>query len=160
MDELVAGDRVKVASGVFSEVFMFTHKLPAGSHHFVSLLTTSGHRIALTSGHYLHVNGALAPAGAVSVDDRLQLGSGESTSVTAISFLESTGLYNPQTLQGDIVVNGIRASTYTTAVEPRLAHAGLAPLRVLYRALGITVSAFDGGADSFADVLPSGVAAY
>ena len=42
------------------------------------------------------------------------------------------GLYNPLTLAGDIVVDGILASTYTKAVTPKMAHAALAPLRMMY----------------------------
>jgi hypothetical protein len=160
MDELAAGDRVKVASGVFSEVFMFTHKLAAGSFEFVKINTASGNTLSLTGGHYIYVNGALSPAETVVVGDELQLGSGDVTTVTEVSCVEGTGLYNPQTLHGDIVVDGVRASTYTTAVEPRLAHAGLSLLRGLYRALGLSVSAFDEGASTLASVLPSGAAAY
>lgn len=40
--------------------------------------------------------------------------------------------FNPQTLDGDILVDGIVTSTYTTAVAPRVARAVLSPLRLLY----------------------------
>lgn len=39
------------------------------------------------------------------------------------------GLYNPQTLHGDIVVDGVVVSTYTESVEMGMAHALLAPIR-------------------------------
>ena len=44
------------------------------------------------------------------------------------------GLYNPHTLHGDVVVDGVLTSTYTGVVHPALAHALLAPLRQLYSA--------------------------
>lgn len=50
----------------------------------------------------------------------------------AFSSGKELGLYNPQTLDGRIVVNGIIASTYTTAVIPEAAHALLTPLRCLF----------------------------
>jgi preprotein translocase subunit YajC len=160
MDEIVVGDRVKISSGVFSEVFMFTHKVPTGVFDFIRLATTSGNSLALSAGHYIHVNGGLVSAASVVVGDTLQLGTGELTTVTFVSQVTSTGLYNPQTLDGDIVVDGIRASTYTTAVEPRLAHAGLSPLRALYRSIGFSCTSFNKGADSLANMLPSGVSLY
>jgi hypothetical protein len=98
IDELVAGDCVKVASGDPSEIFIFTHMLPAVSHKFVSPQSASGSKIALTSGSCVHVNGALIPVGAMSVGDRPRLCSSEGTTITSISCLASADLYNPQTL--------------------------------------------------------------
>ena len=37
----------------------------------------------------------------------------------------ATGLYNPHTMTGDIVVDGIQTSTYTAAIAPTLAHLAL-----------------------------------
>lgn len=42
------------------------------------------------------------------------------------------GLYNPQTVDGDLVVDGVVVSTYTTAVEPNMAHALLTPVRAMF----------------------------
>jgi hypothetical protein len=41
------------------------------------------------------------------------------------------GLYNPHTMHGDIVVDGVHTSTYTDSVAPALAHALLWPVRML-----------------------------
>ena len=60
--------------------------------------------------------------------------------VTGVDVVERVGLYNPQTVAGDIFVDGVLASTYTTAVEPELAHALLTPLRAAFRAMGVGVS--------------------
>lgn len=160
MDELTIGDRVEVADGTFSDVFMFTHRMSDVRYMFVRLETTSGATLQLTRGHYLYVNGALAAAKTVKAGDVLALADGTETSVARVSTAINTGLYNPQTVHGDVVVNGIRASTYTTAVQPVLAHGILAPLRVMYEAFGWTMVSLDKGADEIARVVPSGVAAY
>jgi hypothetical protein len=69
--------------------------------------------------------------------------SGRWTAVVSTTLVEATGLYNPQTIHGDIVVDGIVASTYTTAVDPQVAHGLLAPLRVLYSWLSISITLFE-----------------
>ncbi len=47
---------------------------------------------------------------------------GYEVSVVAVSQERGNGLFNPHTLQGDIVVNGIKASSYTAVVAPTPAH--------------------------------------
>ena len=67
------------------------------------------------------------------------------------------GLYNPHTMDGDIVVDGTVTSTYTAAVAPSLAHAVLWPVRMLY-ALGVDVlsGVFDEGSELIARIAPRG----
>jgi uncharacterized protein YjbI with pentapeptide repeats len=151
MDALTVGDRVHVGRGAYSDVFMFTHKAAAATSSFVALDAASGAALRLTHGHYLYVNGALAPAGSVAAGDRVELASGAVDVVVRVASVSDTGLYNPQTLHGDVVVDGVRASTYTAAVEPAVAHAAAAPLRWLYTRFGATTSAFEGGADGALD---------
>jgi Hint module len=134
MDELAIGDRVRVGPTSFSTVFMFTHKLGGAQlREFVNIDTASGHSIKATTGHYIVVNGGLKAAGQVKAGDVLTLASGESSAVTETSRVLLSGLYNPQTEDGMIVVDGVVSSAYTTAVHPTLAHAVLAPLRILHR---------------------------
>lgn len=60
---------------------------------------------------------------------------GSPLSVTDVDFIKyDGGLYNPQTVDGDLVIDGIVVSTYTTAVEPNMAHALLAPVRAIFMA--------------------------
>jgi hypothetical protein len=136
MDELDVGDQVHVGHGRFSTVFMFTHRVSHSSQQFVSIESSSGTRLRATAGHFLYINGGIRPAGSVSVGDEIELGDGNKDVVSRVSIVSGSGLYNPQTVDGDIVVDGIRASTYTTAVDPILAHAILAPMRVIYRLFG------------------------
>jgi hypothetical protein len=158
MDELLAGDRVHVGRGQFSEVFMFTHKTADVYSEFVIVDTAAtGSRLRLSPGHYMYVNGGLAAAKTVAVGDSVELGDGSMDTVAAVSSAVLKGLYNPQTLQGDIVVDNVRASTYTTAVEPMFAHAILTPLRAAYRMLGWSTGLLNEGSDLSA-AMPSGPA--
>ena len=152
MAELEIGDRVAVGNSEFSEVFMFTHKLSNVRHEFVAIKTAAGPTIRLTAGHYLPLNGAYQTAGRAKVGDTVALGDGTISLVTEVNAVSGSGLFNPQTLHGDIVVDGVLASTYTTAVERKMAHAMLAPLRTLSNKFGLTTSILDTGADSVARV--------
>jgi hypothetical protein len=161
MDELRVGDRVRVAKDAFSDVFLFTHKIQSATAAFVFIQTTSEHSISMTPGHYVYANGtSLVPAASVRVGDELTLASGARSTVVSISAVVHAGVYNPQTLHGDIVVDEIVASTYTTAVSPVLGHASLSPLRALYSALGVTTGLLNDGADHAVHLLPSGVHSY
>jgi Hint module len=148
MSELSIGDKVNVGGGRFSKVFMFTHKIKDGLHRFVSIQgAKTGVNIRLSGGHYLYVNGDLARAGSVSPGDWIELGDGSKDRVVRVTVVVDSGLFNPQTIDGDIVVDGVRASTYTTAVAPQLAHALLAPMRALYQSCMMSIRFLENGAD-------------
>jgi Hint module len=155
MDEVSIGDVVKVGVNEYSRVFMFTHKMSEVVNKFVTLKTESGASLALTMGHYLYVNGALVSASNVNVGDVLALGDGQTSAVVAVGFTSGVGLFNPQTVNGNIVVNGIVSSTYTTAVEPTFAHAILAPFRMLNN-FGFSFTALESGGGVLADIAPRG----
>lgn len=155
---LQLGDRVKVAVDTFSDVFMFTHKNAATVHRFVEIHTEAGIALSLTKGHYMYINGGIAAASTVKVSDIVELGSGETTVVSGVSEVSKVGLYNPQTVHGDIIVNSIRATTYTRVVEPPAAQALMAPLRLMYGSFGWCARFLDSGADSIAQLLPQGQA--
>lgn len=135
MSELKVGDSVEVKRGVYSRVFMFTHQDSTPRVQFVTLETASGEVASLTAGHFLYVNTVLKTAFTVNTGDRVILADGRESAVIRVGIKFERGLYNPQTLHGDIVVNGIRMSTYTWTVAPPLAHVLLSPLRGLYRLL-------------------------
>ena len=145
MSELQVGDSVLVAPGVFSEVFMFTHRIGYGGYRFVRLehsgcANCSRSEVVLTSGHLLVLNGVHRAGGSARVGDVVELGNGARSVVRKIENVWEKGLYNPQTIDGRIVVNGVVSSTYTTALDLYAAHAMLAPLRWLFRTVGRDVS--------------------
>jgi Hint module len=155
MDALAIGDSVKVGVNQYSRVFMFTHKSSSVVSQFVTLKTSSGASLALTKGHYIYVNGALAAASTVAVGDELTLGNGETSAVTTVGSITGAGLFNPQTVNGNVVVNGVVSSTYTIAVEPNFAHAILAPFRLLNN-FGFSFTALESGGGLLAAAAPRG----
>jgi preprotein translocase subunit YajC len=143
MAELQVGDKVLTHNGVYSEVFMFSHRLTEANTRFVEIKTATT-SLAITPGHYLYVNGALREAQYVKVGDNVTLASGKAAKVTSVGSVRKDGIYNPHTLQGDIIVDGVLTSTYTAAFSPTLAHVALAPLRALYQA-GVDIFKMDIG---------------
>ena len=132
MSELTLGHVVHSSpSDVYDEVYLFTHALVDPEVSFLELKTESGHVLRLTDGHYLYVNGVLATAESVKLGDSLTTDNGASP-VTEITPVRDVGLYNPHTMGGNIMVNGIWTSTYTNSLNPDLAHAILAPVRYLH----------------------------
>lgn len=137
MGTLKVGDKVHVGSGEFSEVFLFTHEMEATLSKFVKIEAGLPKPLLLTAAHYLYVNGKLAPARTVKVGDKVKDSDGKDVEVVAVSEEWAEGLYNPHTMHGDIVVDGILTSTYTETIHPTLAHGLLFPLRQMYKA-GLT----------------------
>jgi len=160
MAQLTVGDEVLVANGEFSEVYMFSHRYEDSENTFVQL-TTRASSLKLSADHYLYVNGRLATAATVKIGDVLVGADGKDVVVEAVNTTRATGLYNPHTMHGDIVVNGIKTSTYTKAVSPALAHAALWPVRLAY-SLGqdIVGDNFAAGSELLADVMPDGKDKY
>jgi len=161
MSDLAVGDRVLVGANTYSEVYMFGHRDASAEATFVTIATSNGQSISLSPNHYIYVNGKLAVASSVKVGDVVIVRDDSEVTVTAVSQARDTGLYNPHTMQGDIVVNGVKASTYTAVVAPALAHSMLWPARMLY-SLGYDIvnGAFDEGSDLLAAIAPQGRKTY
>jgi hypothetical protein len=157
MDALRISDVVAVSgSDDGTEVYAFTHADRVARTRFVSVLTSSGAELALSRGHYLHVDGALAAAATLRVGDTLELADGSADTVVGVRYVWADGLYAPQTISGELVVDGVRVSAYTTAVEPQFAHAALTPLRWAYSRLGVVLLELTTGAPRIAELLPNG----
>lgn len=150
MDDLVIGDSVLVSlpsssssseKRLYSTVFLFTHN----DHNrvysrFVTLVTAGGHNLTATAGHYVYVDGGtLTRMRDVRVGMTLtkahDVGQQRRRRVTVTKVttgVTARGLFNPQTVHGDIVVDGVTATTFTQAIDPVRASVLLAPLRGLY----------------------------
>jgi len=138
------GDRVLVEDGVYSEIFFFSHRDPNQISDFVSIQTqgtSSMGTLTVSPSHLIFVSGTLKAAKLARVGDSLVSSSGVPLKIVSIKAVRLEGLYNPHTLAGDVVVNGIRASCFTEAVEPKMAHALLRPLELAYR-LGLRLPGF------------------
>lgn len=133
-----------------------TSDSPGGCSRSLAVRIIHPHHALGTSQRFLRVNGGLVAAGRIRVGDGLETAAGVASRVTQTSREYGSGLYNPQTLDGEIVVDGILASTYTTAVAPATAHAWLAPVRLMYQMCGLYTTSFDRGADDLVKFLPRG----
>lgn len=174
MRDLKVGDSVLVSNEGntrrYSKVFMFTHRVDDGlSRDYVKIVTDAGSELVVTKGHYIYVNGHLAAASTVRVGDALQMiGTSDTDGFKTVTVREVScaqseeGLFNPQTLSGDIIVNNIKASTFTRAVQPNVAHALLAPFRLTFSWFGIDItgSLIEKGGRGLEKLLPQGNLKY
>lgn len=165
MHALTPGDAVRFTTSpavahpdAHSPVYFFSHRQHSGAHTYVRIETDAGHALTLSAGHYLYANSRLTAADRVRPGDALDTLDGAAR-VVAARATRARGRVAPHTLHGDIVVDRVRASTYTRAVRPALAHALLAPVRAAVRA-GLAVEPlgrlFYNGADGIARYAPKG----
>eukprot|EP00184_Porphyridium_aerugineum_P003107 CAMPEP_0184694144 /NCGR_PEP_ID=MMETSP0313-20130426/2192_1 /TAXON_ID=2792 /ORGANISM="Porphyridium aerugineum, Strain SAG 1380-2" /LENGTH=700 /DNA_ID=CAMNT_0027152381 /DNA_START=44 /DNA_END=2143 /DNA_ORIENTATION=+ len=138
MDELDIGDRVLVGDNKYSDVYLFGHRVKPSDDNlftFVRLiLNTDELTVELSGTHLVWANQQCCkPAGDVKLgDELLDVSSGKWIPVIRIERVRKPGLYNPHTMTGDIVVNGVLVSTYNRVVHPTLGHWLLAPERWMY----------------------------
>lgn len=143
MDEIKSGDKIQSGHNKYSRVFGFSHLDASRKFEFVWIHLSSGHSLKVTSKHFIYVNkGQAKSAGSVRVGETMETEDGQEAEIIEIKRSMDIGLYNPQTEDGDIVVSGVKASTFTMDVEMKFAHAALLPLRALYKACGIDALAF------------------
>lgn len=136
MADLGLGDKVMSSTkDHYSDVYFFSHRDRQVSATFVRLETSSRGSLSLTSGHYLYLNGIAAAAATARPGDFLTVANGTMDRVISVGMVKGSGLYNPHTSRGDIVVNGFLTTTWTTAVPPVVAHPLLAPIRFIYSLL-------------------------
>jgi len=126
MKDLQLGDKVLTSDGTYSDVHLFSKRDTYRSAEYV-VLKTATTELALSADHYVQSNGALRLARYVKVGDMLSSGP-----VTEITEELRMGAFSPITVAGDIVVNGVVASSYTKKVNPALSHMLLAPRRAAY----------------------------
>lgn len=137
MDNLRIGDIVLVDGGRWEPVYLFSHSDVSARSEYVVVMTSSGHSVEMTGGHMIQVNGQLTEARMLKRGDTVSTVDGVAT-VRNVAKVRKSGLFNPHTASGSIVVNGVVCSTFTRAVQESMANALLAPIRALFRAGGIT----------------------
>lgn len=137
MDHVGVGERVLATLRErwgYSELFAFTHSDASVMSVFVRVETISAKALMLTTGHYLYVNGGVKRGGDVQIGDFLVDEIWGSTEVRWVGCVVERGLYSPQTMGGDLVVDGVLVTTYSSAFNDVLtAHALLTPLRFVER---------------------------
>jgi len=149
MTALKVGDRIRVPSDdtspKFSEIYFFSHKSPGGHSAYVEIITNASTRLLASPLHYIHVSGALKTAASIVPGDVLTNTLNLPEVVISTKNHRAQGIYNPHTLHGDLLVDGVRVSAYTAAVPPVIANILLLPLRLAFRLWGVCVmgGAFD-----------------
>lgn len=132
MDELKVGDNVRVGlQGEFSKVFAFGHKDHEAFTQMIRIETDHGH-IKLSAGHYIYANGVRKLARDVEHGEMLHHHDGKLAAIKKIEEVMAHGIFAPHTVHGDIIVNGHKASCYTEAIKPEVAHAVLKPFAFLF----------------------------
>eukprot|EP00188_Purpureofilum_apyrenoidigerum_P001057 Plantae.Rhodophyta-Purpureofilum_apyrenoidigerum.ctg154.p1 GENE.Plantae.Rhodophyta-Purpureofilum_apyrenoidigerum.ctg154~~Plantae.Rhodophyta-Purpureofilum_apyrenoidigerum.ctg154.p1 ORF type:complete len:573 (-),score=49.40 Plantae.Rhodophyta-Purpureofilum_apyrenoidigerum.ctg154:70-1788(-) len=132
MQDVGVGELVRVADGKYSPIYTWSHRDVLCLAKFLAF-ETEATSLAVTAGHYIVANQTLVAASHVQVGDLLTLSNGSQARIVRRNEIVLQGLYNPHTLQGTIVVNECLVSTYTTAVNPTMAHMLLAGPRLLFR---------------------------
>lgn len=80
----------------------------------------------------MHVNHGVSIAGKVRAGDKILTLCGWQR-VASVERVKGLGLFNPQTMDGNIVVDGVVVSTFTQSLDALTAHGLLSPLRALFR---------------------------
>jgi len=151
MDKLQIGDRIQIGDNRTSEVFLFSHNDAMAETDFVEIVVSRfsandeieiKQNLRLTPGHLVYVYHdaekkiSAVPARDIRMGQFLAISIDQSHTqlprVLKISTVRDKGLYNPHTLDGNLLVNGILVSSYTDAIPLPLAHALLAPARAMY----------------------------
>jgi len=148
MASLQLGDAVLDATGAYSPVYFFSHADGAVVAPFVELSLENAYKLSLSPDHYVAANGHLIYAKDVAIGDVLgYVDSGATKSGAVVSTTRSfrRGLYNPYTLSGTIVVDGVVASCHSSWIldgflPPRVAAVVYQQLfvvpRLAYKLLG------------------------
>lgn len=153
MDALALGTPVLAVHGsnttlaVYSPVYFFSHADARAVTSMVRLTTASGAVSSASPGHLLgvapvHGGGGvpvLTPAAAVVARrDTVAVAGGARSVVLSIDLVAAAeGLYNPHTLAGSVVVDGVVWSDLTTALPPAVGERLLAPLKGLWAVGGV-----------------------
>ena len=137
---------------------MFGHKDNSINAQFIALKTSNGATLRLTSDHFVsvvrgNVDGAeeLISAADTQTGDLLRVVVADTTELSPIvskSIVQGKGLWNPYTLEGKIVVDGVVASVHSSWVlDSIFSTIGVSiptgyqlvftPIRVLFTVLGV-----------------------
>jgi len=135
MDELELGDLVEVEGGAFEPVYMFGgHRVSDAQSDMVTITTDGNSTLSLSPSHWLYKDTEseqqAVRAANILIGDTVYV-HGKITHVVAKEMGTKSGLFNPLTASGTIIVNGFVASTYATATHPSYMHAVLTPVRLL-----------------------------
>merc|ERR1719343_1072600 len=133
MDAVKVGDYVRTGNADFSRVFSLAHLDHDVEADYLQIYTDGLQKpLEITGMHMLFSSGNAVRADEVSVGDMLG-----TNKVTDIRSIKRNGVYAPVTESGEIVVSGIRASSYYAFLDRVpfnqhvMSHFFFAPLRMM-----------------------------
>ena len=138
IDQLCVGDYVETASGSFSRVFSLAHMHRDIESDFLQIFTNPPTKLPLeiTPDHLIFVNGSPQRASTVRIGDTLNTGS----IVVRVDSVKRKGLFAPLTESGELLVSGVRVSSYVDVLDGAavanqhiLGHLLLTPVRLFCR---------------------------
>lgn len=133
MDSVKVGDHVRANNNDFSRVFSLAHLDHDLETDFLQIYAEGLSKpLEITARHMVFSSDKAVRADEVSVGDML-----DNNKVTDIKSVKRTGVYAPVTESGEIVVSGVRASSYPSFMEKipfnqhNLVHSFFAPHRLM-----------------------------
>lgn len=164
MRYLNAGDSVKISPfGHSSKIFAFTHRETTGIYPYTQISFAGGMSLTLSANHYTYADGRMLAAGNVVRGQKMTSGRGAALAVEDVRRVLRPGRFAPHSMHGDLLVNDVLVSSYTTEVHPSLAHALLAPVRLFSYLTGVQEplgSLLYHGGEKLARWLPNGRSIY
>jgi hypothetical protein len=117
MKNLQVGDYVLTGSDSYQPVYAFGHYRPSKEAEFLQFHFGGDkqRKLEMTGEHLVYMKGKKHPvrADSVKVGDAFQeIWSGDDKTVQTIEKVLKTGLYAPLTVDGTLIVDGIKASSY------------------------------------------------
>ena len=149
MHQINPGDEVLAitpgGSTIFSEVLTFLHYEPKTFATYMTIQTTSGTLLHVSSNHLVFsvtpdvatfkskaVMASCIKPGDYILEIKSPSSQIQSTQVTSINTVHKLGVYAPMTQCGTIVVDCSVASCYASYPSHTVAHAVMVPLRIYY----------------------------
>lgn len=164
--QVETGDKVQNAGGGSAEVIGWTHREERGAWFWAAQLE-GGETAKATAGHLVEVKGKggkerqVVRMREVAVGMWMRVVSGDWRRVVKVSWVWGWGLYNLQTMNGEVMVDGTVFTTYTEEVGVGGGHALLAPIRAVAYLLGGAGMGLELVTGSFAEMwrwfLPAGL---
>ena len=149
MDALKIGDSVQIADGTFSKVYSFGHKASTQRTKYLQVFSASmdkGRPLEISPEHLIYTHDAskntwkLVPAGDLNAGDSLLSANNRPSTILWIREVERNGAYAPLTMSGNLLVNGVLASSYVSRnwlkdhvsghTLHKFQHGGMLPVRL------------------------------
>ena len=154
MSQLQLGERVLTLDArgalTYSDVILFFHKDAETKTQYLQLETDSGHRLTITANHLMHssttpIQNTQNAATETQITFARNIARGhyilytdlasqsvKTECVANVTVVRTRGMYAPLTKHGTIVVENYVTSCYAHINSHSIAHACLAPMRLVY----------------------------